>query len=99
LNKFSKAALDTATEMSCPDCSSNLFFQTIEIKKISALMTGTGQPGAVSKLGPLLCVKCHRQLKDEDFGYGITEEVSQKSKEDDIVPEEDQDEEEARYCG
>jgi len=91
----SKALLDTATEMKCPGCGSNLFFQTMEIKKISPLMTGTGQPAAASKLGPLLCVECHRQLKDDDFGYATDETKIIEQKQEQNPEQEDQ--EEKRY--
>jgi len=63
--------LDSATEVKCPnpDCDSNTFFPTTYVKKVSALMTGQGKPGIVTLTGPLLCVKCHRNLADADFGY------------------------------
>jgi len=63
--------LASSTEMKCPNptCDSKLFFPTVEVRKISALMTGTGKPGAITRSGPLLCVKCHREILDADFGY------------------------------
>jgi len=66
-----KAVLENSTEVKCPnpDCDSTLFFPTISTRKVSGLMTGTGKPGAFTVAGPLLCVKCHRELVDADFGY------------------------------
>lgn len=60
-----------STEMKCPGvgCDSIYFFPTMQVKRVSPLMTGTGKPGALTKSGPLLCVKCHRELTDADFGY------------------------------
>jgi len=73
----SKAILNTSTELECPnpDCDSTLFFPTMKIRKVSALMTGTGQPGMIPQAGPMLCVKCHRELVDTDFGYKKEEDV------------------------
>lgn len=66
-----KAILDNSSELECPsqDCDSTVFFPTMKIRKVSALMTGTGQPGMIPQAGPMLCVKCHRELVDTDFGY------------------------------
>lgn len=79
--KISKSILDTSEEVVCPnpDCNSKLFFPTISVRKVSALMTGTGKPGAITQSGPLLCVKCHRELVDADFGY--------KNQEDKEIPD------------
>lgn len=73
-----KAIMDSSKEVECPnpDCDSKLFFPTISARKVSALMTGTGKPGAFTVAGPLLCVKCHRELVDADFGH--TEEKSEE---------------------
>ncbi|KKL98347.1 hypothetical protein LCGC14_1825350 [marine sediment metagenome] len=64
-------AIKSSTELECPDsnCDSKLFFPTIRVRKISALLTETGKPGAFTVAGPLLCAKCRRELEDADFGY------------------------------
>ena len=63
--------LNSSTEFSCPNenCDSTLFFPTMKVRKVSALMTGTGKAGIIPISGPMLCVKCHRELTDTDFGY------------------------------
>ena len=78
-----KAILDSATEVTCPnkDCGSDLFFPTTYVKKISALMTGQGKPGVITLTGPLLCVKCHRNLADADFEYADDSEETEEEKE------------------
>jgi len=74
-----KAVLDSSTEIECPtiNCDSMLFFPTMKIRKVSALMTGTGQPGMIPQAGPMLCVKCHRELVDTDLGYDETSDEKQ----------------------
>ena len=69
----------SSTEFECPDsnCDSKLFFPTIRVRKVSALLTETGKPGAFTVAGPLLCVKCRRELDDADFGY-ISDEPKNK---------------------
>jgi len=71
-----KTIYDSSTEFICPnpDCDSNLFFPTMKVRKVSALMTGTGQPGIIPVSGPMLCVKCHRELNDTDFGHKESED-------------------------
>lgn len=71
--------LENSKEVKCPnpDCDSKLFFPTIKVNEVSGLITGTGKPGVYTISGPLLCVKCHRELVDADFGY--KDEVKEES--------------------
>jgi len=59
--------LENSTEVHCPECDSRLFIQTISIRKVSALLTGTGKVGIVPLPGQVICLKCHRQLVDTDI--------------------------------
>ena len=64
-------AIKSSTEVGCPnsDCDSKLFLPTIRVRKVSALLTENGKPGAFTLAGPLLCAQCKRELSDADFGY------------------------------
>jgi hypothetical protein len=76
-------AMESSTEMECPglSCDSKLFFPTVRVRKISPLLTETGKPGAFTIAGPVLCVKCKRELDNTDFGYTSDESVKEDEKE------------------
>lgn len=51
-------SLDKTTGISCEECQNDTFTQALYLRKVSPLLTGTGQEGVVP-IPTFVCVKCH----------------------------------------
>lgn len=73
-----KKLLGNSTPVKCPnpDCTSEHFIQTIEMKKVSAFLSSTGKTEFFPVHGPIICVECHRPITDIDFGFTNKSETS-----------------------
>jgi len=58
-------SLSDTTEILCesPGCNSNVFVHSYMIRKVSALLTGTGKP-TIIPIEVFVCVKCHSVLNE-----------------------------------
>jgi len=59
-------ALENAKDIVCPLCNANTFENIVMIKKISALMSPTGQESIIP-LPAYRCTECKRVLEQEDI--------------------------------
>lgn len=55
--------LKSTEEVVCPKCGCNVFNQGLMLRKVSPLLTGTGQPGLVP-ISVFECANCHEVLKE-----------------------------------
>ena len=53
-----KISLDQTSEVSCEECNSTDFVQALRIRKVSGLMTGTGQPSYIP-IPVFACLSCN----------------------------------------
>lgn len=49
--------MDQTTPVLCEDCGNETFNQALYLRRVSALLTGTGQPGIVP-VPTFICSKC-----------------------------------------
>lgn len=55
--------LKNTEEVICPNCGGKVFNQSLMLRKVSPLLTGTGQPGLIP-ISVFECTKCHEILKE-----------------------------------
>lgn len=65
---------DDLEDVTCQKCGSHLFQQVIIIKKVSAIVSPTGQEGIVPMGGPFACIRCGFVLSDS-----LPEELTEDS--------------------
>lgn len=52
-----QVSLDQTTAMACDKCGAEAFVEALHLRKVSALLTGTGQPG-VYPIPVFACAVC-----------------------------------------
>lgn len=55
--------LKDTEEVVCPKCGGKVFNQGLMLRKVSALLTGTGQPGLIP-ITVFECTNCHEVLNE-----------------------------------
>ena len=55
--------LRNTEEVVCPKCGGKVFNQGLMLRKVSPLLTGTGQPGLIP-IPVFECVNCHEILSE-----------------------------------
>ena len=52
-----KIGLDQTTAVKCEKCGCETFIEAVMLRKVSPILTGTGQPGIIP-IPTFVCVKC-----------------------------------------
>lgn len=58
-----KIGLDQTTAIKCEKCGCETFTEAVMLRKVSALLTGTGQPGIIP-IPTFICTRCGGINKD-----------------------------------